>query len=545
MYALTWIQRESLRLLTEFDSLCRERNIRYWLTGGTLLGAVRHKGFIPWDDDIDIMMFREDYDCLAKLWEENPISGTFWESVESVDHDTTIHLHGKICSANSSFRSREDARFRFGIDIFPLDNVWKDFFKRSRQYLFSTFYKHLLPLLFGGTSRRYSCVKWCITAFMRPFFKDKANIVRRYRNAVVGPKMSAMLYSGSGIYGWRRETFPRIWFNETRYARFEDASFPIPGGAEAFLCQTYGDGCLAIAGAVKSAPHYRVDLKKTAKPRLTVSLVLATKGRTEDVARWIDSAVLAADMANVDVQLIVADQNDDDRLAPILAKIPAVWQLDHVKIQKKGVCLARNAVLDRVAGDIVAFPDDDCIYAPNVLNEVVRHFKENITTDIIVGITSKDKNFSGDKFKVRTVGRYSAFWHGEMYLQFYRREVLNTIGEFDEDFGPGEHSIHPYGGDDSDYLARAVIAGLSVERLHTVQVWHPPQERKNFSAEKIRGYGSTRMALLNKLKYPVWFKTLNVLYPLVKMIYSPLKIRYYLAMFSGRFSVFKRGGRND
>ena len=173
MYALSLIQRESLRLLTEFDSLCRERNIRYWLTGGTLLGAVRHKGFIPWDDDIDIMMFREDYDRLAKLLEASPISGTFWESAESDSHTTTIHLHGKICSADSSFQSREDARFRFGIDIFPLDDVWDDFPKRSRQYLFSTFYKHLLPLLFGGTSSRYSCVKWCVAFFMRPFLRIK------------------------------------------------------------------------------------------------------------------------------------------------------------------------------------------------------------------------------------------------------------------------------------------------------------------------------------------------------------------------------------
>ena len=541
MYDLSLIQRESLRLLTEFDSLCRERNIRYWLTGGTLLGAVRHKGFIPWDDDIDIMMFREDYDRLAKLLEASPISGTFWESAESDSHTTTIHLHGKICSADSSFQSREDVRFRFGIDIFPLDDVWDDFSKRSRQYLFSTFYKHLLPLLFGGTSSRYSCVKWCVAFFMRPFFKDKVNIVRRYRNAVVGPRMSAMLYSGSGVYGWRRETFPRTWFNETRYVRFENASFPVPGGADAFLCQAYGDGCLSMAGVVKRAPHYRVDFSSRKIEKPVVTFVLATCSRAAEVALWIESVRKATATASVDVQLIVADQNDDDRLAPILAKIPAVWQLDHVKIQKKGVCLARNAVLDRVAGDIVAFPDDDCIYAPNVLNEVVRHFKENITTDIIVGITSKDKNFSGDKFKVRTVGRYSAFWHGEMYLQFYRREVLNAIGEFDEDFGPGESSSYPYGGDDSDYIVRAIMSGLSVKRLSTVKVWHPPQDMKGFAINKIYGYGVTRMALLNKLSYPFWFKMLNILYPLTRILLSPVKIRYYGVMFAGRIKGMRHG----
>ena len=277
--------------------------------------------------------------------------------------------------------------------------------------------------------------------------------------------------------------------------------------------------------------------RKIEKP--VVTFVLATCSRAAEVALWIESVRKAAATASVDVQLIVADQNDDDRLVPVLAKIPETWQLDHVKIQKKGVCLARNAVLDRIAGDIVAFPDDDCIYAPNVLNEVVHYFKENITTDVIVGITSKDKNFSGDKFKVRTVGRYSAFWHGEMYLQFYRRKVLNAIGEFDEDFGPGEHSIYPYGGDDSDYLARAIMVGLSVKRLSAAQIWHPPHERRNFSVEKIRGYGATRMALLKKLRYPLWFKVLNVLYPLVKMVGSPLKIRYYWTMFLGRLSIFK------
>ena len=537
MYSLSPIQKASLQLLVAFDSYCREHDIRYWLTGGTLLGAVRHKGFVPWDDDIDVMMFRRDYDRLAKCFAVNPIAGTFWESAESNINNTTIHLHGKICVGETCFRSNENLKFRFGLDIFPLDYVWEGFFKRSRQYLASTFYKHLLPLLFGGTSGNYSYVKAVISFFLGPFFKNREEVVRRYREAVTGPASSSLLYSGSGRYGWCRETFPAMWFEETRYASFESSSFPVPNGAEAFLQRVYGDECLSLTtGFVKSSPHYRVDLRMVPKRKLTVTLVLATCGRISEVSKWLDSASRAAEDAGVDVQLIVADQNDDERLVPLLAGIPETWRLDYVKIAGKGVCLARNSVLHMIKGDIVAFPDDDCIYEIRSLREVFLHFKENIDTDVIVGVTESDK--TGISTASGKINRYSAFWHGEMYLQFYRREVLNAIGEFDENFGPGEFSRYPHGGDDSDYLARAVLLGLSVKRCPLVNVWHPRADMNGDSGGKIFGYGVTRMALLKKLRYPFWFIVANVFYPVVMMVFNPRKYKYFFPMFYGRMVGF-------
>lgn len=56
-----------LKLLDYFDQLCREHNLRYYIAYGTLLGAVRHQGFIPWDDDIDVVMFRDDYEKLKVI----------------------------------------------------------------------------------------------------------------------------------------------------------------------------------------------------------------------------------------------------------------------------------------------------------------------------------------------------------------------------------------------------------------------------------------------------------------------------------------------
>ena len=66
------VQLVLLEMLKDIDALCKKHNIRYWLTGGSALGAVRHKGFIPWDDDADIGMLREDYEKFQRVVHEPP-----------------------------------------------------------------------------------------------------------------------------------------------------------------------------------------------------------------------------------------------------------------------------------------------------------------------------------------------------------------------------------------------------------------------------------------------------------------------------------------
>ena len=124
--ALRRDQKELLRMLQIVAQICREHDIKWWLSSGTLLGAARHKGFIPWDDDIDIGMFRPDYNRLLKLASEMPEECRLF-SIEKGDR--SARLYGRICNMKYvSVDKYYEANLSnyFGIDIFPLEAVPSD-----------------------------------------------------------------------------------------------------------------------------------------------------------------------------------------------------------------------------------------------------------------------------------------------------------------------------------------------------------------------------------------------------------------------------------
>lgn len=121
------MQLTELDMLIEFDRVCRENNINYVLFGGSLLGAVRHKGYIPWDDDADIGMLREDYNAFKKVAHQMNQSICYFQ-----DHDTDSEYrwgYGKLRRTNTVYVrvGQEHLKCKTGIfvDVFPMDDVPK------------------------------------------------------------------------------------------------------------------------------------------------------------------------------------------------------------------------------------------------------------------------------------------------------------------------------------------------------------------------------------------------------------------------------------
>lgn len=125
MQALTLkeIQKIELDLLLKYDSICKKNNLRYSLGGGTLLGAIRHKGFIPWDDDIDVMMPRPDYEKFLEICKSQDTGFNL------ITYDTVQGYNGlfaKIWDPSTIIKDdlmEMDFEVGVNIDVFPLDGL--------------------------------------------------------------------------------------------------------------------------------------------------------------------------------------------------------------------------------------------------------------------------------------------------------------------------------------------------------------------------------------------------------------------------------------
>jgi glycosyltransferase involved in cell wall biosynthesis len=271
---------------------------------------------------------------------------------------------------------------------------------------------------------------------------------------------------------------------------------------------------------------------------MKVSLILATKNRVEEVNRFIRSL---PDQGYDDLELIIVDQNGDDRLQRTLAESRIRARITHLRCET-GLSRARNLGLAEATGNIIVFPDDDCWYPPGLLAQVISEFRCHPLVDGLTGRSEDGRGrASGGSFS-RCEGRVdirNVWKRGISYTIFLRSSVCAAVGAFDEELGVGAQT--PFGsGEETDYLVRAVKLGFNIRYRPDLVVFHPNARLYNQGhRRKAFRYGAGMGRVLSKHHYNLYFSLYNLMRPLAGAVLSLLTLRlrkaaYHLAIARGR-----------
>ena len=240
------IQKLLFDMLCEVDSICKAHNIKYFLAGGTLLGAVRNHGFIPWDDDIDIMMLRDDFEHFLKVARNELPEKLFLQT--PVDENGCHYLNAKIRLNGTVFSSEFLKRFPSLHNGLFLDIVAHDYTANSLfgQKLHINLTLLARGLVFKKWSGESVCkVKRKIRYFIFDFLKWVLpfSFLEWFQKRVLmmfNGKRKKYLYDGMGTH-ITNGAFPSEWLKEAIEIEFERKLFPIPAKYDEYLTFLYGD----------------------------------------------------------------------------------------------------------------------------------------------------------------------------------------------------------------------------------------------------------------------------------------------------------------
>lgn len=228
------IKRISLDGLKYFHRFCEENNLTYYLGYGSLLGAIRHKGFIPWDDDIDLLMPRKDYDKLLAL--KTKVDNDEWELFSSITNDGYFFDFAKLANKKTEyFPSRFKSGLLYGvpIDIFPMDLVID---KNDRDALKNGFNRMKMSNCFLFAGQKPTIKDFIKSSIKCVLFGSFKKVSRKFEDQVVyiedGNYYASIFAPTCDM--WKKEDF-----DNKELKQFEDCEFWVPGNWDSILKETY------------------------------------------------------------------------------------------------------------------------------------------------------------------------------------------------------------------------------------------------------------------------------------------------------------------
>ena len=243
--SLDEVRHIEFEILRHFKGFCEKNGIRYYLSNGTLLGAVKYGGFIPWDDDIDVFVPRKDYERLLNLYQDDEKYVLF--SFEK--NKEFLFPFAKLSDATTrkeEFNTFGNVSLGVDIDIFPLD-WWSDNICTAKKEV-AAFNRHFFLLNLAksrkamSTNRMKMWLKACVIALFRllnigAFEVKKMIKLAKKHDGKYGNFVGCRTWA---IYG-EREIIPAQVFSESVNLKFRSESFSVPKGYDVYLRSLYGD----------------------------------------------------------------------------------------------------------------------------------------------------------------------------------------------------------------------------------------------------------------------------------------------------------------
>ena len=260
-----------IEILFEIDKICEKHELHYCIDYGTLLGAIRHRGFIPWDDDIDIMMMREDYEIFSQVANaELPEELSFCSIMDNSNYELTSHVkHNKMLISSKALGKYHNYLYGAGVDIFPYDRLSTDHEKeKNRIELFDALC--ILASLPSIDEKNITVLEY-ETKKVEKLLGIKLQYSPNYRKELLqllkdcvqkfnqdgGHKIASLpdltLYKDMG-----KGVFEDSWFGADSFMNFEFLSLPAPKEYFAVIKNKYHDyGLMKKDGGAHNYPLYK------------------------------------------------------------------------------------------------------------------------------------------------------------------------------------------------------------------------------------------------------------------------------------------------
>ena len=243
-------QRAALEILCRVTQICEEQGLRYFLVYGTLIGAVRHHGFIPWDDDVDIMMPRPDHDRLMAYLEEHIGEYPHLEVFKRKTCPEYPYMITRISDNRYDLRMENEKPFGMGvfIDIYPYDGLGNT---RKEAVRFGMRGDRISSLCYQATRDHFAietttsplrkAIKYPVYLFCRmcgkEIFQDMLGKMAGKKPYDTSRFVGCVIWLSWGV----KDMYLRKWFDNYVYLPFEEYQFRAPAEYEKVLRHTYGD----------------------------------------------------------------------------------------------------------------------------------------------------------------------------------------------------------------------------------------------------------------------------------------------------------------